>query len=242
MSDESKLPLSSQEESESQHRDPPAKKQRRADKPTSGVAGRAEGDSNDSSVYAQHAPGSIVRIRLANFLTYSAVEFFPGPNLNMVIGPNGTGKSTIVCAIALGLCGKPEVLGRARELQEFVKHGEKKAMIETELKAPDGGSIVITRMFERGKNTSSWKLNGEKVTAKEVERCVESLSIQVDNLCQFLPQDKVSGFAQMSSYGLLRETERAAGGQEMIDWHDSLIEQRDKEKSINNVRNHAAAC
>ncbi len=37
------------------------------------------------------------------FLTYSNVEFFPGPNLNMIIGPNGTGKSSLVAAISLGL-------------------------------------------------------------------------------------------------------------------------------------------
>ena len=28
----------------------------------------------------------------------------------MIIGPNGTGKSSIVCGIALGLGGKPDVL------------------------------------------------------------------------------------------------------------------------------------
>ena len=36
-----------------------------------------------------------------------------GPNVNLVIGPNGTGKSTIVCAICLALAGKPKILGRA---------------------------------------------------------------------------------------------------------------------------------
>jgi structural maintenance of chromosomes protein 5 len=54
-------------------------------------------------VLRQHQPGAIVRVKLRNFVTYSAVEFFPGPNLNMVIGPNGSGKSTLVCAICLGL-------------------------------------------------------------------------------------------------------------------------------------------
>jgi signal recognition particle GTPase len=53
--------------------------------------------------------GSILRIKLRNFLTYDSTEFFPGPHMNMVIGPNGTGKSTVVCAIALGLAGKPDV-------------------------------------------------------------------------------------------------------------------------------------
>ncbi|ERL93414.1 hypothetical protein D910_10706 [Dendroctonus ponderosae] len=35
-----------------------------------------------------------------------------GPNLNMIIGPNGTGKSTIVAAIILGLGGQPKTVGR----------------------------------------------------------------------------------------------------------------------------------
>ena len=56
-----------------------------------------------------HQPGSIIRVKLSNFVTYSAVEFFPGPSLNMVIGPNGTGKSTLVCALCLGLGWGPQV-------------------------------------------------------------------------------------------------------------------------------------
>ena len=54
-------------------------------------------------------PGAIVRIKLNDFVTYSSAEFFPGPKLNMVIGPNGTGKSTLVCAICLGLGWGPQV-------------------------------------------------------------------------------------------------------------------------------------
>ncbi len=57
----------------------------------------------------KHQPGSIVRVKLTNFVTYTSAEFFPGPSLNMVIGPNGTGKSTLVCAICLGLGWTPAV-------------------------------------------------------------------------------------------------------------------------------------
>ena len=56
-----------------------------------------------------YQPGAIIRVKLKNFVTYTAVEFFPGPNLNMVIGPNGTGKSTLVCAICIGLGWGPQV-------------------------------------------------------------------------------------------------------------------------------------
>ena len=58
---------------------------------------------------SKYQAGSIVRVKLANFVTYTAVEFFPGPSLNMVIGPNGTGKSTLVCAICLGMGWGPKV-------------------------------------------------------------------------------------------------------------------------------------
>jgi len=67
------------------------------------------------------------------FRTYSKVQIFPGPGLNVVIGANGTGKSTIVCGICLGLGGKPSILGRATSVTEYIKHGETTAVIEIEL-------------------------------------------------------------------------------------------------------------
>ena len=39
----------------------------------------------------------------------SDTEVLPGPYLNMIIGPNGTGKSTIVAAISIALGTKAKV-------------------------------------------------------------------------------------------------------------------------------------
>lgn len=73
------------------------------------AAGLEEETLRSKGPLRRHQPGSIVRVKLDNFVTYTAVEFLPGPSLNMVIGPNGTGKSTLVCAICLGLGWSPQV-------------------------------------------------------------------------------------------------------------------------------------
>ena len=43
--------------------------------------------------------GAIVKMTMHNFMTYDDCSFQPGPGLNLVLGPNGTGKSSIVSAI-----------------------------------------------------------------------------------------------------------------------------------------------
>jgi hypothetical protein len=40
--------------------------------------------------------GSIVRIRMKNFLTYDDCEVDVGPRLNVIFGPNGTGMFFII--------------------------------------------------------------------------------------------------------------------------------------------------
>ena len=74
------------------------------------ITGLQEETLRSKGLARRHQPGSIVRVKLENFVTYTAVEFLPGPSLNMVIGPNGTGKSTLVCAICLGLGWGPQVI------------------------------------------------------------------------------------------------------------------------------------
>uniref|UniRef100_A0A8C0LPS6 Structural maintenance of chromosomes protein 5 n=1 Tax=Canis lupus dingo TaxID=286419 RepID=A0A8C0LPS6_CANLU len=131
--------------------------------------------------------GSIVRIVMENFLTYDICEVSPGPHLNMIIGANGTGKSSIVCAICLGLAGKPAFMGRADKVGFFVKRGCSKGMVEIEL-FRTSGNLIITREIDVAKNQSSWFINKKSTTQKVVEEQVAALNIQVGNLCQFLPQ------------------------------------------------------
>ncbi len=173
----------------------------------------------------KNAPaGTIVRVRLKNFVTYSSAEFSFSPTLNMVVGPNGTGKSTFVCAICLGLCGNPSLLGRQKTISEFVKNGQQSGIIEIELKNFKGKrNLIITRNININ-NSSQWYLNGNSCSEKTVKNSIKDMNIQIDNLCQFLPQDRVVEFARLKSEMLLQETERAVGSINLLSNHKKLIE------------------
>ena len=140
--------------------------------------------------------------------TYTSVEVCPGPNLNVVIGPNGTGKSTIISAICLGLAGKTEVLGRQKKVADFVQTGHETAVIEVELHN-EPRPTIIRRTITKASNSSTWQLNGKASRQEDVLEAVAALNIQVSNLCQFLPQDKVPEFARMTPEQLLEATEQA---------------------------------
>ncbi|KAJ4140231.1 Structural maintenance of chromosomes protein 5 [Fusarium equiseti] len=185
-------------------------------------------------------PGAIVRVTVENFVTYEKAEFLPGPHLNMVVGPNGTGKSSLVCAICLGLGYSPKHLGRAGSVKEFVKHGKDTATIEIELqkRSKDPKNFVIKVQIRREQNNQKWWLNGKESNHKTVQMLMRKFKIQVDNLCQFLPQDRVVEFAACTPVDLLRETLRAAAPEEMLAWQKQL-QDLDKDKKELEQSTHA---
>jgi len=180
-------------------------------------------DENDFEDIEFTQPGSIKRLKFFNFMQYTEVEFECGPNLNVIIGPNGSGKSTIVNGICLGLAGKPNVLGRSSNIADFIKVGEDQAIIEVELFHPEQDNVTIIRQFDKN-GKSLWKINGKKAGVKEVEKKVQEFKIQVDNLCQFLPQDKVHDFSRLNSKGLLDSTVDAVGDLSLKEQHAKLKE------------------
>ncbi|RCI17475.1 hypothetical protein L249_2929 [Ophiocordyceps polyrhachis-furcata BCC 54312] len=195
---------------------------------------KLEADNLDATADNEFQPGAIVRVKVIDFVTYENAEFLPGPNLNMVIGPNGTGKSSLVCAICLGLGYSPKHLGRAGSVKEFVKHGKETATIEIELqKRPsDRANHVVRSQIRREQNSQKWWLNDKETTHKAVQILMKSLKIQVDNLCQFLPQDRVVEFAACTPVGLLHETLRAAAPEEMLEWQSQLQELHKDKKAM----------
>lgn len=109
-------------------------------------------------------------------------------------------------------------------------------MIEIELagdgKRFKGKNVVIRCTIKREGNKSIFSLNGKPSNKKAILETARSFSIQIDNLCQFLPQDKVVEFAAMSPIELLKSTQRAVASQEMIDMHTNLKELRQQQKEV----------
>ncbi|CAM9482801.1 unnamed protein product [Ascophyllum nodosum] len=188
---------------------------------------------------SKFSKGAVWRLRLVNFLVYedTFVEF--GPRLNVVIGPNGCGKSTLVCAITLGLGGSPKLLGRADNLSSFVMLGSKEdASVEVELFLSETNrkkeGMIFKRVFSRKNNSSRWFINKRSVTDKDVKEKTAELGIQVENLCTMLPQDKVGDFSGLTPDKLLLETEKALSVEQLYQPHLKLIEMQESTgKKIN---------
>ena len=90
----------------------------------------------------------------------------------------------------------------------------------------------MKRVIKRDGNKSKFFLNGNESTGKTVQQLAREFSIQIDNLCQFLPQDKVVEFAQMSPIEILESTQQAAAPSAMIENHNDLKKLRVRQKEL----------
>jgi len=201
-------------------------------------------------------PGMIRRIKLNNFLTYREVEMYAGPRHNLVLGPNGTGKSSLLCAIGLGLGGRPKILGRAEGLGQFILHGESTAHIEIVLQDVDPERVfVIKRSFDsNSKRASKWytrvghvtelergaaeSKNFTQSTEDKVCQKVAELGIDVNNLTCFMPQERVGEFSGIDTQELLvntlrvLETKANSQGSTPHGEHQALIDMQKEIESL----------
>ncbi|CAG9462259.1 unnamed protein product [Pedinophyceae sp. YPF-701] len=176
--------------------------------------------------------GSIIKVELRDFMTFRGpVTFRCNPRLNLIVGPNGTGKSSLVCAICVGLGGSPKLLNRADNVSEFIRRGAKTAIVRITLQGDRGRTVEVERELLSG-NSSKWRIDRKNATMKAVHDLCADHGIQLDNLCQFLPQDKVAAFSNLTPRELLLQTERALGDSHLYDLHQKLITLRKEEQQV----------
>ena len=148
------------------------------------------------------------------------------------------------------MCGGTNLLGRAEKIGSFVRTGCEDGEIEIELQHMEGpaarreGNPVFSRHLNKD-NTSSWRLNGRPTSQKKIKEMLGSYGVQVDNLCQFLPQDRVGEFSTYSPTEILRETEKAVYGDALAATHDKLIQVQkrvvDGEQTVRTLKQRESA-
>lgn len=172
-----------------------------------------------------------------HYRTYNESIFFVGENLNLIIGPNGTGKSTLVSAIVLGMGGNCKLLSRSSNISDYVKNGKETAQIEVTIYKNEDGDVIT---FNRSFNTEErdlFSVDGKSVNHKNYLKAVKKFNIQVENLCQFLPQDRVQDFARMNPQEILKNTQSSVCEPEMADILANLIELRVQQKTVDKRNN-----
>ncbi|KAH9851599.1 P-loop containing nucleoside triphosphate hydrolase protein [Lenzites betulinus] len=145
--------------------------------------------------------GIIESIEMHQFMCHKYLTFSLGPQINFIIGHNGSGKSAVLSALTVALGGKATSTGRGNGLKAFIREGQSVAEVTVMLKNQGeeayrpkdyGRSIVITRRFTK-EGASSYKIKsreGKLVSTKreELQAICDHMNIQVDNPMNILTQ------------------------------------------------------
>lgn len=73
--------------------------------------------------------GILESVQLDRFMSHECFEYKLGPNVNVVNGANGSGKSAIVAALQIGLGAKANATERGSKMQDHIMHGKESAII-----------------------------------------------------------------------------------------------------------------
>ena len=115
------------------------------------------------------------------------------------------------------------LLSRGNKLEEYIRYGEKQArvkvgymfcLIKQILLRGENSDIEIEVRIHKG--SADYYLNGKNIKKDKLKSLRRALKIDLSNLCQFLPQDRVSDFVNQSPQDRLFEFERSVGGEESV--------------------------
>ncbi|XP_053668362.1 structural maintenance of chromosomes protein 5 [Anopheles marshallii] len=182
---------------------------------------------------AQSIVGKIASVSLKDFVTYDSVVLYPDEYLNIILGPNGTGKSAIVAGIVLGMGGNCKLLSRCDNIDSYIKNGKENATIRISIYRDEHRAVRwFSRSFDH-ERVNKYEIDGETVSHQAYLQQIRLYNIQVDNLCQFLPQDRVQDFTKMNPRELLLNTQSSVCAPEVQTWFDELKAKREMQQKCN---------
>ncbi|ODQ79032.1 hypothetical protein BABINDRAFT_162101 [Babjeviella inositovora NRRL Y-12698] len=156
--------------------------------------------------------GVIEKIVLKNFMCHDHLEVALGPQLNFIIGNNGSGKSAILTGLSVGLGSKASNTNRGKSLQNLIKRGRTTSRVTITLAnvgheayMPElyGNKVTVERVLKK-EGVAGYFLkaeNGKTVSTKkaDLDNMLHKYGIAIDNPMAFLSQDNARGFITSSS-------------------------------------------
>uniref|UniRef100_A0A673B0L4 Rad50/SbcC-type AAA domain-containing protein n=1 Tax=Sphaeramia orbicularis TaxID=375764 RepID=A0A673B0L4_9TELE len=168
-----------------------------------------------SCIKVESDAGIVESITLKNFMCHSHLGPFTfGPNVNFIVGNNGSGKSAVLTALIVTLGGNAQATNRGSSLKGFVKEGEGSADVSITLRnkgrdafKPEvyGSSIIVDlRITREGLRTYKMKnKSGQIVTTKKEEllSILDNFNVQVNNPVSVLTQEMSKYFLHSKGEG-----------------------------------------
>lgn len=117
------------------------------------------------------------RLSIDNLRIIAHASIAPGPEINVLYGPNGSGKTSVLEALYMLGTGRSF---RTRSMREVIRRGEEKLIVYGELTNSPGDGLSVG--VERGLTKTHIRVNGEDVrVASELARTVPALVISPDS-------------------------------------------------------------
>ncbi|MBX5329098.1 MAG: AAA family ATPase [Candidatus Bathyarchaeota archaeon] len=161
----------------------------------------------------------IQEVILENFMSYEYARVPFKHGVNVICGPNGSGKSSLLLAISVAL--GQSYTERSKKLSDLIRWGKDQARVTLILDNTRRGKnrpvqkfnkdqIFLTRVLRR--DGQYWfELENRAVTKQDVERLLDKLGVDPDNMLIIMHQNMVEQFTVLSTQEKLRMVEAAVG-------------------------------
>lgn len=180
-----------------------------------GVSQDGNDDSNSEEEEDLNAPaeaGVISKLDLKNFMCHDSFVLDFGPQINFIIGRNGSGKSAVLTGISVALGARATDTDRGNSLKGLIKHGKNvsRATVTLLNKGQQafkheefGDKIIIERVLKvEGSHSISVKNSrGKTISTKKstVDEILQFFSITIANPMTILTQTEAKNFLAHSS-------------------------------------------
>ncbi|GAA5984902.1 hypothetical protein JCM11641_003620 [Rhodosporidiobolus odoratus] len=156
--------------------------------------------------------GVITQVDLQNFMCHGRTTVSFGPQVNFLVGVNGSGKSAILTGITMALGGNAKATNRGTKGGDLIMEGKPSARCtvtlankgeEAYMRHIYGDSITVERTLNKN-GSGAYKIKnheGKTVDTKKatLDAILDSFNIQVDNPMTVLTQDQSRQFLASAS-------------------------------------------